>query len=99
MHTLFLWLRTLLNLDFTVKFDMAFAFEADIEFSRIVGRGPRRDFFEAKLLFGLSFELPRSMNKLTSFRRFFLPALRKLKQTKDLDHEHSPRPLRNLPHP
>jgi hypothetical protein len=86
MHTLFLWLRTLLSLDFTGKFDMAFL-SSRIEFSRIVGRGLRRYFFEAKLAFGLGFELPRFMNNLTSFRRFFLPALRKLKQTKELDHD------------
>jgi hypothetical protein len=47
MHTLFLWLRTLLNLDFTGGFDMAFPFESDIEFSLILGCGFGEDFFIA----------------------------------------------------
>jgi hypothetical protein len=72
MQTLFLWLRTLRNLEFTGKFDMAFPFDSDIELSRIVGCGVRNDFFEATFAFGPGSELLRYMNKLTSFRRFCL---------------------------
>ena len=44
MHTLFLWLRTLLNLDFTGGFNMAFPFDSDIESSSIFGCGFGEDF-------------------------------------------------------
>ena len=72
MHTLFLWLRTLLNLEFTGKFDMASPFDSEIEFSRIVGRNARQDFSEAMFVFRLGFELSRFMNKFPPFPRFFL---------------------------
>ena len=68
MHTLFLWLRTLLNLDLTSGFDMASPFESCIESSPIFGRGLREDFFTGS---GLPFCLrPKSfMNKAKPFRR------------------------------
>ena len=47
MHTLFLWLRTLLKLDSTGVFDMASPFESNIESSSISGRGLGEDFLAA----------------------------------------------------
>ena len=66
MHTLFLWLRTLLNLDLSSGPDMACSFESRIESSPIFGRGLPEDFFTGS---GLPFWfLPKSfMNRSKPF--------------------------------
>jgi hypothetical protein len=88
IHTLFLWLRTLLNLDLTSGFDMACSFESCIESSPIFGRGLRKDFFTGS---GLPFCLrPKSfMNKAKPFGRYLRASFVEVEVMNELRVEHS----------
>jgi hypothetical protein len=88
MHTLFLWLRTLLNLDLTSGFDIACSFESRIESSPIFGRGLREDFFTGS---GLPFWLlPKSfMNKSKPFGRYLRASFVEVKGNEPTASEHS----------
>ena len=83
MHTLFLWLRTLLNLDFTGGFNMAFPFESDIESFSIFGCGFGGGFFMAGGLPSLS-ALSRNASSTNSSFLANCATLRKSKGKNEL---------------
>ena len=91
MHTLFLWLRTLLNLDFTGGFNMAFPFDSDIESSSIFGCGFEEDFSIAGGLLPLS-ALSRNASLTTLPFWLIVLSLRKSKGKNELRSANARRP-------
>ena len=91
MHTLFLWLRTLLNLDFTGGFNIAFPFDSDIESSSIFGCGFAEDFSIAGGLLPLS-ALSRNASLTTLPFWLIVLSLRKSKGKNELRSANARRP-------